>query len=288
MRIPKIAFTFWEGLQFTHLHLYTLQSLHHYNPDLEIRVYYSEKPDTYINTNDQSIVHIYQEHRTHHSGVNIEQSNCVPIHSITTIPNVTLYPIQVEQEIGSTYQLSTILRADIVRILKLYEHGGIWFDMDILFIKPLPDFLFSVDVSMWLFMYANTIPTGFLCSTPRNKGIETILAECKTLVQSVYITNDFQQFGPNLWIRCFQSYPQMFENCLFLQEEYIYPYTWEEPSLFFMTTDDKCTSDTFGIHWFNGHPHTRQFLGCFTNDKETIETESTVILKYLHKLLRKE
>src|SRR5689334_4813401 len=37
--IPKIAFTYWSGIQFTYLHYLTIQTFLHYNKDYEFILY---------------------------------------------------------------------------------------------------------------------------------------------------------------------------------------------------------------------------------------------------------
>ena len=156
--IPKIVFTYWEGDQLSELHYLTIYSLHKYNSELDIIIYTDENP-----------TNILREWNTNQHSIDIQKT--IPLSKLVEVnPNkIRLIPINFHNEYKFDNNISIVFKADFIRIAKLYEHGGIWFDMDILFVKPIPDFFFEEEVEAFIFIYSRTIPTGFLASIPKSK-----------------------------------------------------------------------------------------------------------------------
>lgn len=269
--IPCIGFTFWEGAQLSILHYLTLLSFSKYNPDFSIRVYYSNKEDNFTHLSNTS-----EKNKIHASGFNFGEDKCISIEQLKTIPRLEMIPIDVEKEYNVPFETSPIHKADMVRIFKLYEHGGIWFDMDVLFIKPVPEHLFSGVNDIYYFTYHNTIATGLIASTPRNPSITVIYQQCMDKVKSSTINNDWQQFGPTLWKQCVDRQPHTFKKCIYLDNNEIYPYMWNEPHLFFFTNENHIQSNTWGIHWYNGNIDSRKFIDTFTFQPDSIDSSLSV------------
>ena len=270
--IPKIGFTYWEGNELSYLHYYTIYSFCKLNPTYEVILYYDNDIDNFI----------------HPSNVNIDSKKIVKIDEIMKIKNVKLVKINwgdFNQEIKNV--TSPILKADIARIMKLHEHGGIWFDLDVLFIKPIPTNLLMDNEDITYFKYYNTIPTGFIMSTPKNECIVKIYNNCfhklKNYVSNLNQYQDLQMFGPSLWneVECANS--ESFKNCRVLDNEVVYPYMWNEPEILFFTNEDRVKPNTLCIHWYNGNSRSREYINQFENDK--IDPNRCVFEKYLHEII---
>lgn len=258
--VPKLFFTFWQGSNFSLLHYYTIVSLYKYNPDVKVIVYTST-------SNKEKVV---DWNTGEHS---VEITNKVPFESIASI-NTNLSIINVDfTTYGIDNDISVVFKADFIRIAKLYEHGGVWFDFDVLFIKPFPEELFQTPIDVYFFTYLGTIPTGLLLASPKTDILHTLFKYASNQINESY---GYQKIGPTLWCNVFHMYKHLLKNSKLLPTELAYPYTCDEiDELLKPTTDYKTKlQNTMCIHWFNGSYKLKNFI-----NQLNVSTLSTVPLK---------
>jgi len=263
--IPKIIFTYWEGDQLSQLHYYTILSLVKLNPGIEIIIYTSKIPSTTL----------IQWSSGEHS---ITIKKTIPLIEICSIsPTIRLIPIDFENEYTIKNDISVVYKADFIRIAKLYEHGGLWFDFDVLFVRPLPAFLFETVRDMYVFTYGGTIPTGFILSTPKNKYITELYNVAK---EDIHNTRGYyQSIGPDLWKYVLLNIPQPIDTITTLANEIAYPYMCNDYHEFFNSTNDKVKANTICIHWYNGSNEAKDFIN--TMNMDTIDPGMNVCSKYV-------
>jgi len=277
MQVPKIAFTYWEGNQLSILHYYTLFSFNKFNPDFSIVLYTSNSENEY----------------NHPSKINFSDSETINLTKIKSIPNVLTVEIDVKKMYNIQTKTTPVHNADIVRIMKLYEHGGIWIDLDILFIKPIPSSILE-ESEFQYHTYYNTIATGLLVCKEKDETFKYIYDHCKNMISKQYIDGQYQQFGPNLFRQCMLVNDghdnfivnERFKKCKSLPVETVYPYMCDEPYLFFFRNEDFIQPNTFGIHWYNGSDQTRTFIKQF--NPSNIDPTRNVFEKYLFSILNSE
>ena len=213
--IPKIVFTYWEGDQLSELHYLTIYSLHKYNPELDIPIYTDENPKN-----------ILREWNTHEHSIDIQKK--IPLSKLVEInpKKISLRPINFNKEYQFDNNISIIFKADFTRIAKLYEHGGIWFDMDVLFVKPIPDFFFQEKIEAFIFIYSEVIPTGFLASIPKSKFLENLYNGSLEIIKNKRL-NDYQKIGPIIWIEKYEKLDKK-EKIKVLNKDLVYPFLWKQ------------------------------------------------------------
>jgi hypothetical protein len=249
--IPKIIFTYWEGDQLSILHYLTIYSLHKNNPELDIFIYTDDNPKN-----------ILREWNSHEHSIDIQKK--IPLSKLIEInPNkIFLRPINFKKEYKFDNNISIIYKADYIRIAKLYEHGGIWFDMDILFIKPIPGFFFEEDIQAFIFNYSGVLPTGFLATIPKSKYLDKLYKGASEIIKNKKL-NNYQKIGPIIWI---EEYIKLNEKqktkIKTLDNNLIYPFLWDQLDKLYKK-NSILPENTFGIHWFNGAPKTKEFINQF-------------------------
>ena len=279
--IPDILFTYWEGDNLSYFNYLTILSLHTYNPDKHITIYTSK-------TNSQTLISWSSNEHT----IPIEYK--LTLNDIQQISqdHITIVPIDFDASYQLDNNLSCVFKADIIRIYKLHEHGGMWFDFDILFIKPIPAHIFtSADIDFMYYVYYDVIPTGLLISTPNNRVTTAMYHNAKTLVTNPTRYSGkirYQLFGPELWRRTilFSKNKSILSTSKLLDTTEIYPYLYNELDQLYNTTTSpeksKITDITWGIHWYNGDSTTKHFIN---NYCKTPEPAQSIMHKYITQIL---
>jgi len=268
--IPKIVFTYWEGEQLSELHYLTIYSLHKYNPELDIIIYTDENPKN-----------IFREWNTSQHSIDIQKT--IPLSKLVEVnPNkIFLRLINFNNDYHFDNNISIVFKADFIRIAKLYEHGGIWFDMDILFVKKIPDFFFKEDIQAFIFNYSRTIPTGFLASIPKLKYLENLYNLSLQIIKNKEL-NIYQKIGPDLWIKEYKKLGRKaIKNIKILESNLVYPFFWNQLDNLFKN-NSALPENTFGIHWYNGADVTKEFINQF--DINNINPENSTIYNLIFQI----
>jgi hypothetical protein len=268
MTIPRICFTFWEGSQLSKLHYYTIYSLVKYNPDMRIIIYTSLKKTEKL-----------RDWSSHEHKVKI--INIVSFESILSISNnIKLIEIDFESEYNLSSNISVVYKADFTRIAKLYEHGGVWFDFDILFVKPIPKYFFESGIDIYYFSYLGTIPTGLFIISPENEIVKLILEAAKERINN---PDSYQTIGPCIWDEFFKANLELLNNSVCLPNSVVYPYISEELKDLFLKRKDLLKDDTIGIHWYNGAVIAKEYVNRL--DIKNLRHDECIMSKYLYKVI---
>jgi spore coat polysaccharide biosynthesis protein SpsF (cytidylyltransferase family) len=169
----------------------------------------------------------------------------------------------------------------------MHEHGGLWFDFDILFIKPLPSFFFeSEDTDLFYFLWFNsdnsyyTFTTGFAASIPKLPFFTELSKRALQALKTTTSTN-YMKIGPELWRQTFLDMDLFNDPKLKrVSNQTVYPYDWLQIPEFVTTNIDRVSNETFCIHWFNGNNEIRKIENEI--DIETIDKTKSTLHKYLY------
>ncbi|NBR60033.1 MAG: hypothetical protein EBT86_00015 [Actinobacteria bacterium] len=262
--IPKIAFTYWEGDEFSFLNELTVHTFIYFNPDFKVIIYIPEKKSS-----------------NHKCWDTNEQKLQIPktgsLENLKKYSNVEFVEINIEKIVGINYDLTSVHRSDYLRLLKLYEHGGFWFDFDILFIKNIPNnYLMSDKLNVIKYNHYDIIPIGFVWCNKNNSLIKKILMDAEQILYEK-VPVDYQILGAPLWRKILN----LSNDYEIHKQQVIYPFLWHEPEKIFFENYIDISELCIGIHWFNGNNITRQYL----RDIKNIRLEkNNFINSYIKKL----
>ena len=268
--IPKVANFFWGETPLSWLRYLTLYSFRKYNPDWTIKLYLSKsdiRGKTWKEHNEQDFFSYY--------GYDYLQD--VPKLDVEVIqwkiPSNITRPIE---NLGPSHQ------SNLFKWSTMYLKGGFYFDMDILFIKPLKDFYNRVNQGPGsICIYEGKFMIGALSSIPGCKFFNDIYTNALLVapiknyqsagVYSVYNWLDrlFKDDGllspEKIYVdkiyeqRFEQSYPDM----VVFEHDYFYYFGQNisgtkdfsdiyEKNLFEEFVNNK---NSVGLHWYGGNPH---------------------------------
>ena len=288
-KIPKIAFTFWHGEEFTYLHYLSIETFCFYNRDYEFIIYTIDKA----------------QKKEWEEGELSEKINCInyynKINILQDIYNIKI--INLKEKIYRNYCPNII--SDLVRWNKLYEHGGIWLDLDILHLKPIEhifkNIIYNCDINNIDFVISNYknvngcigftkwFPCGIIFSSKNNNV-------CKKFIDIMYDEYDptiYNSVGPDIlknYIKSVDNFMLNYKNVALFEPNIVYPYVWNQ-------TEEYCKynilkEDVVSIHWYNGSNIMRKYLNnihkLLDNDKSFLKKDKNCMELYINKFLNEK
>jgi dTDP-4-dehydrorhamnose reductase len=275
--IPKIFYSYWDGSPLSYLQYLTVVTFQEHNPDWKVIIYMPTNQYIYKTWSSS-------EQKTQYTGKNY-------------LPELFKLNIEIKKvnfdTIGFKNNVSEVIKSDYLRYWILGNYGGLWSDMDVIYIKPI-DTIYNSNYTIYGDNNINTVvcyfkehyPIGFLMSSPNNPYYLNLMENA-----SKYLNiKEYQSIGCHLLKKLFNTpsdikitYPEL--NILVAPETCYLPYAWDKINdIFVINLPDKITNDTIGIHWFNGSNISVKYENMIDN-KTFPRTGS--IYKYVQKYLDK-
>lgn len=243
----KIAFTFWSGSEFSLLNLISLLSFSRLHPDFKLIIYTSDG-DEELNVSWKTGEH------------NVSILNKYSINLLEPEPNIEIIKLSKNHKFYSKLK-SAVHMADFVRIEKLYEHGGIWIDSDILFQENLLESISAESLNFSLIAYHNTITTGFVSCDLGQPFVSSLYESSIEKIESKSFETEYQGLGPDLWSKTYINNRHQCADANFLPIVYFYPYKWFDLDNFYNNpAPDFLGSSVIGVHWYNGNEKSKIFI----------------------------
>jgi len=302
-KIPKVISFFWSGEPISWLRSLSIISARKLNPDWEINLYVNPNVEDYPSASRKS----YGRHQnikhylSYYTGENFLRE--IEKHNVNIISlNSSLYSdintirdqyTKMEMPFFPV-QSSVIHRKDILQWFLLATKGGIFADMDILFIQPM-DRVFTEDRKSTeaLMVYENGyFSMGLIASSPNNKLFRDVYIhalENFTLgkYESTGITslrNSLLPHPPN-WDSIAVKYPEMKVDCL--PTGYLYPFKAADVYRYFgadnLDISTEQVQDSIGLHWYGGNPIAQSWNNILSPDNY-LEYPG-VITRFIHKII---
>lgn len=248
--IPKILHLFWNGSAMSYLQVLTVISFKKHHPNWKIIVYYNNE-------------NLGKKYIPDYNGVdNFE--------ILKTLPYVEIQNID-WNDFNLNVELSSILKSDILRYIKLYEIGGVWSDFDVFWIQNL-NILTNIIGSSFEFttcktQYFNKTFTsiGILLTKAKNEYYKELVEVCYSLLNNNLIESH-QVFGATLWDNLYPTFKELkakYSKVANIPYTVFYPYPVMKNglhSLFSNVNLFPMNDKVIAIHWFNGHKITKEWI----------------------------
>lgn len=249
--IPRIAHFYWGADTLPLLRFATLWSFREYNPDWQIILYQplrltkektwrtAEQKDGFEEGQDWS--HKLDEIRV-------------------TRKIVTM------KDFRFTDTASEVTKSDLLRWHLLAEQGGLWSDMDILYVKPISAFLTQPESDTYV---CHTNPPsrgrrgahryhyhsiGFLLSSGNNPFYRRL----SQVAVDHYCPRDYQSLG-SLLIGSYYPPERISKAVVNIPMEVVYPYDSLHIPAIFGESTEALPQESIGLHWYGGHRLSSEF-----------------------------
>ena len=259
--IPKIFHYYWDDLcKFSYMNLYSLKSSIYYHPDYIHIIWCPKNPEKNI-TWDECC----------NKDFNQDEYYLKYVNEIKNMKNVQIIYKNMDNFLKVDNNMSEIHKSDLFRYKILNHYGGIWSDLDIVYIKNVTDIInFEFDTINFLCKDEKDyyFPIGLLFS----KRNSYLFSYIYTKAIENYDSKKYQCFGAELFFKIFDTNyggtniilkdKTISTNKDFiLNDEFYMKYNWKKINELFLespkTTD---LSKTVGFHWFNGSDITKKHL----------------------------
>lgn len=260
---------YWGGSSnMPKLMVFTVISFHRLNPDWEIIIYRTKQTDNDLGKSPYDYSYTGKDY----------------FYLIQAMDFVKIITIDVV-ECGINKDAHSILGSDIFRTKILFENGGLYSDMDVIWLKPMSE-LVNVD-------YIGD-PQDFECSVcyfnqvSGHHTISNLIAEAgspflwsviesQNRVKPPYRDCDFSTFLLNEKYPTLDVITSQYPRVLALKYETFYPYSTFDMDRLFVHEDltPLNNKNVMGIHWFNGNRLSKQYI----NQKRFADCSMTSILK---------
>lgn len=267
--IPKIFFSYWDNSSLTYLQFLTVKSFQELNPNWKIIIYVPKiKYDniTWKSTHQK----IRHEHKNY----------------LDDLYKLDIEKIEIDfEEIGFYNNISEVHKSDYLRYYMLAKHGGLWSDMDILYIKPIDEVFNKFNsVNTALSFFSGYYSIGMLMSSPNNDFFKHLTNSCK----KYFDRTQYQCIGSPMIRKLYPSASSISKkhkniNLLVLHNKYYLPFAYNKiEDIFVNNKSNQINNDTVGIHWFNGSSLSKNYQNLLENNSLP---KTGSIYKYIQKYL---
>ena len=184
-------------------------------------------------------------------------------------------------------------KADMLRQYLLYSVGGLWSDMDVLWLKPIEELgVHGVDITVVL----SSVPTngGMLCHSTgvmySSGNFNTFYNDVLEEIKKTFNSSGYQAAGPgclNILYPNMETINSKHGHLKFTTLPYrvFYPYSPCTCTDFFRVgAEDLVGDDVVAAHWFNGHQEVGK-LACYITPDNVREYEGSPFFTHVERFL---
>jgi hypothetical protein len=263
----KQCFFYWGGEKIPLLNAITIISFKKYNPNYKIILY---KPIINFNTptwdtNEQKIKYNGNDY------------------FYTVLPLVDEIRYINLEDLGFNNQIHHSQKADILRQWLLFNEGGWWSDMDVIWVKSISEFKLEGNYDLGVCLRNGYHSSGIMYSRSKTNFYNIIFNNLKYF----FNVKHYQSAGPMILNKIFPTIGHIEKS-----EQNIKVFNFELhnfapldsvkfPLLYNIDNNiDILTDDVYGVHWYNGGSSSGEFLNVFNIDD--IKNSEILIYKILN------
>lgn len=269
LNIPKRIFFYWGSEKLSFIRFMSIYSFKKLNPDWEICLY----------------VPLILETGDKWADKQFENRSDILDYTRMVSSMLGIKPIIFDfEKIGLQNNLNEVHKSDFIRYYLMTEVGGVWSDMDVLFIKPITELYHNkIKCDKTTFYYYNgegcwQHGIGFLMSDKGSRYYDYVFNMAKTRFNH----NDYQTIGAELLNTKFlpkvikEKYPEAISldpSCVYCINHDSHKY------LYNMDGRHMINDDAIGIHWYGGSQYVRQLtLEVNHKNMNTYDNNGTVMI----------
>lgn len=263
-KIPKVCYFYWGATPLPFFNYLSIVSFVEHNPEWRVVMI---QPD-----DDVAIKPTWPtpEQKTNYNG---------PDYYKRIPPSVEIEFVDFRAIAGGV-DIHHVQRADILRKWLMYKRGGMWSDMDVLYVKPIDAVGLRPDVNVSMVNHGWN-STGVVFASPFTPFYHRLYTDS---IERIKSPGGYQHVGPDLINELYPTsglaeatHPALkFQN---LAYSTFYPYLPNHIDLFYRT-DLELPRGTVGVHWFGGAAASMGRLILSDLDFDQPTTFSKLIRKY--------
>lgn len=255
-KIPKTAHFYWGGQKLSYLRFMSVKSFCALNPDWQVLVHVPTEVSPAApewDTFQQKNIDICQDYFDH----------------VASLSRVTIVQHNFDRYNFSN-QAHEVHKSDFLRWKLLNSHGGVWSDIDILYVRPISALAEnqaeseSIDTALCPLLPPSKHTVGFLMSSKNNKFFQSLSRQAR----NSYDPTVYQCMGSDL-INRFDSLDHLQRRFkqnkfVFLDRACVYTIDSKNIEKFYQVPDQDIMKKlnnrkVIGFHWFAGHPMSQEF-----------------------------
>jgi hypothetical protein len=259
MGVPKNIFFFWGNEKMSWMRYMTIKSFCQLNPDWKVKLYF---------------VNQYRDSKPWES---TEGQDFFTYDGANYFDNINKLNIEIIEwnmppELKSMVEIHSMGPSHLSNFFKwrmLSDEGGIYSDLDILFVKPIDKFYFEISQCNTAICHKDWMSIGLLGSSGNNKFFEdlyyhTLNSFDPSQYQTAGVMGIYSMFNCEEDVS-FDKLTEKYEGVCNFPYSYFYPYScYEVESIF--APETIINDDAIGLHWFGGHTMSQHYNNLLTED----------------------
>lgn len=246
LKVPKILHVYWGGEVLPYIRFKTVTSFMQYNPDWKIMLWLPKTQDSIISWKTKELRY---------------NVNCKDYYS--ELLNLSIERNFVDfNEYGFTDVVSETHKSDFLRYCKLYEIGGVWSDMDIIYFKSIDNlevnnqYNRTKETFVCIGKYGHS--NGFLMSARKSKFFDKII----NLSFKEYNKEDYQGIGTHMFNKYYRKQPliEKISSVANIGMSSVYSHDANHVHELLDGSLPRFSNGTIGVHWYAAHPIWEDFL----------------------------